>query len=367
MSTHRKEGKMTHCSEAAQRMAPPVGAARPGQVGSAGRGTAVALDPPPVFLLGSHKSGSSLLRSLLDGHPSLAVLPKETHLFQFTNHWVDYRRRRNVPRAVDSDELIERMLKQIRDDTRPGNPYADAPGFAYRMSVLEPRLRALDASDMPSFLAGYMQAAYEASVGAPPAAGKALVEKSVEHAEFAYVLAGYYPGARFVHIVRNPYATLVAVRQMMQKRTGRFPYLWPMACSLYNSYRNLFTNRLALPNYLCIRFEDLVEQTAPTMQKVAGFLGIEYSDVLLRPTSGEQPWAGNSTSNEAFQGVSSKPLEAWKHTLTDYEIAMANRIAAPVLAQFGYERIEPRRPWLPARHERPKTWLANRLALAMGV
>jgi len=344
----------------------PVREARPGGA-SAGTASHEAASVPPIFLLGSHKSGSSLLRSLLDGHPALAVLPKETHLFQFTNHWVDYRRRRNVPRALDAAQLIDELVNQIREDTRPGNPYADAPGFAYRMSVLEPRLRALDPSDMPAFFTGYMQAAYEASTGALPAAGTALVEKSVEHAEFAYVLANYYPGARFIHIVRNPYATLVAVRRMIQKRGCRFPYLWPMACSLYNSYRNLFTNRLAVPNYLCIRFEDLVHQTRPTMQQVAQFLGIDYSDVLLRPTSLGERWEGNSTSNEAFQGVSSRPLEAWKHVITDYEIAVANLIAEPVLSQFGYEHLTPRRPWLPARGERPKTWLANRLALSMGV
>ena len=35
----------------------------------------------PIFLLGSHKSGTSLLRSLLDGHPDLDVLPREAHFF----------------------------------------------------------------------------------------------------------------------------------------------------------------------------------------------------------------------------------------------------------------------------------------------
>jgi hypothetical protein len=35
-----------------------------------------------IFILGAHKSGSSLLRSLLDGHPQLFAIPLETHLFQ---------------------------------------------------------------------------------------------------------------------------------------------------------------------------------------------------------------------------------------------------------------------------------------------
>ncbi|MEI7035759.1 sulfotransferase [Fulvimonas yonginensis] len=327
---------------------------------------AAVVDPPPVFLLGSHKSGSSLLRSLLDGHPQLAVLPKETHLFQFTNHWVDYRRRRNLPRTLDRQQFLDGLVRHIREDTRGDDPYADAPGFSYRMDVLEPRLRALDPSDMPAFFLGYMRAAYEASAGAAPSAGQALVEKSVEHAEFAYVLASYYPGARFIHIVRNPYATLVAVRRMLQRKSRRFPYLWPMACSLHNSYHHLFTNRLAVPNYLCVRFEDLVADTATTMRAVAGFLGIEYHDQLTRPTSVGQHWNGNSTSNESFGGVSRRPLQAWREQITDYEIALANAVAEPVFEAFGYERMHARHPyrWIP--WERPRAYVANRMALSLG-
>jgi hypothetical protein len=323
--------------------------------------------PPPVFLLGSHKSGSSLLRSLLDGHPQLAVLPKETHLFQFTNHWVDYRRRRNVPQPLDRGQLIDGLIEHIRNDTRGDDPYADAPGFAYRMDVLEPRLRALDPADMPAFFRGYMQAAYEAGAGRPPTPGTVLVEKSVEHAEFAYVLARYFPGARFVHIVRNPYATLVAVRRMLQKKSGRFPYLWPMAASLYNSYHHLFTNRLALPNYLCIRFEDLVQDTRASMERIAGFLGVDYLDLLTRPTSLGERWQGNSTTNEAFHGISQRPLEEWKGRITDYEIAVGNLIAEPVLDAFGYERLQAAHPYRRVKGERPKTYAANRAALLLGI
>jgi len=36
----------------------------------------------PIFLLGSHKSETSLLRALLDGHKDLFVFPTETHLFK---------------------------------------------------------------------------------------------------------------------------------------------------------------------------------------------------------------------------------------------------------------------------------------------
>ena len=36
----------------------------------------------PIFILGAHKSGTSYLRALLDGHPDLYVVPLEAHYFQ---------------------------------------------------------------------------------------------------------------------------------------------------------------------------------------------------------------------------------------------------------------------------------------------
>lgn len=332
-----------------------------------GAGAKAADEAAPVFLLGSHKSGSSLLRSLLDDHPELAVLPKEAHLFQFTNHWVDYRRRRNVPQPLDRQQLVDQLLRQVHQDTLPDNPYADAPGFQYRMDVLEARLRELDPDDMPSFFLGYMRAAHEAALGVPPLPGRALVEKSVEHAEFAYVLARYFPGARFIHIVRNPYATLVAVRRMLQQKSGRFPYLWPLAASLHNSYHHLFTNRLAVPNYLCVRFEDLVCDTGAVMRKVAAFLGIGYHQSLLQPTSMGRPWGGNSTSDQSFEGISRRPLEKWQEQISDYEIALANHVAGPVFDAFGYDWREARHPYRRVRWENPRTYAANRIALLLGI
>ena len=35
----------------------------------------------PVFILGSHKSGTSLLRNLLDGISGFFVIPIEAHFF----------------------------------------------------------------------------------------------------------------------------------------------------------------------------------------------------------------------------------------------------------------------------------------------
>ena len=67
---------------------------------------------PPVFIIGSHKSGTSLLRSLLDGHPELYVIPFETHFMASLGRWVQYSYRRQTPH--ENFEFSEKFLETLK-------------------------------------------------------------------------------------------------------------------------------------------------------------------------------------------------------------------------------------------------------------
>ena len=317
----------------------------------------------PVFLLGAHKSGSSLLRSLLDGHPDLCVLPAEIHYFQLAGYWIDYRLRRALPQRMDRDAMIRSLTDFVDRQNRNDDRYAD--------SVLKGRLdpeafRAhLEGVDLDTPAAAFtgFACALAASLGTPLAAGTRIVEKSVENAENAVALRSMFPDCRFVHIVRNPYAGLVAVRRA-QTRHGRFPALADTALSFKNSYYFLFRNLGVLDNYEVVRYEDLLCESEETMRGVAHFLDLPFSESLLEPTLLGEPWGGNSTSDQTFDGISRDPLTRWKEHITDLEIRIVNQLLAPVLDRFEYERLEPRRgTYAPVRGESFKSYLKNRALL----
>ena len=75
---------------------------------------------PPVFILGSHKSGTSLLRSLLDSHPELYVIPFETHFMASLGRWVQYSYRRQTPHenVKFSEKLLETLKKYSNSKDR---------------------------------------------------------------------------------------------------------------------------------------------------------------------------------------------------------------------------------------------------------
>lgn len=319
----------------------------------------------PIFLLGCHKSGSSMLRSLLDNHPQLFAIPMEIHYFQYTGYWVDYRLRRAWPKEMNLPEKMASLGKLVADTNTNEDPYAD--------SILA---GTLNLDKFQSFMAAnpdvttprelfevYVGALYYGLTGESLPEGMRILEKSVEHAEWAVHLRQMFPDCRFVHIVRNPYASLVAIRK--SKPDGNsYPLMRDFILSLQNSYYNLYRNEGILDNYLIVKYEDLLTDTEKMMRQIADFVGIEFTEDLLTPTLMGKPWGGNSSSGNSFTKISTAPLSSWKSKVEDVEIRLVNAFLEPVLERFGYDKVQPQKSkYYLIKGESCKTYAKNRSLL----
>lgn len=316
--------------------------------------------PSNLFILGSHKSGTSLLRALLDGHPELYVIPLESHFFRHAGHWIRYPLMPSAPAKRNEAEIEEALIAWIRTNNREaGGRYADSHTVGrWDEDLFARELRACSDA-LPLFDRFARAAALATGQPDPIEDGRIVIEKSVENLEIATRIAAHFPRALFIHIVRNPYANLVALR----KKLSRFPYLARelriIEDSLYYATHN---GEVLRGSILILRYEDLALDAASTMQSVAEFLAIPFRDSMLQPTTEGKPWQGNSTSGEVFERVSKAPLLNWKEDISDIEIALVNATLPEALAIFGYDQVEPARsPLLPAPGERPAAYLMNRL------
>ncbi len=179
----------------------------------------------PVFILGSHKSGSSLLRSLLDGHPDLFTIPTEAHYFQYTGDWVNYSLRYAWPQEMDLEEKMNSLVRLVEKKNSHYDPYADST-IAGRIDVeaFKSHLFSSAISNIsPNLFQVYAEALYYSLYKKELPDTIRVLEKSVENAEFAASLRQMFPDCRFIHIVRNPYASLVAIRKSKTKKTLSLP------------------------------------------------------------------------------------------------------------------------------------------------
>ena len=133
-----------------------------------------------------------------------------------------------------------------------------------------------------------------------------LLEKSVSNAENALRLQKLFPNAKFIHIMRNPYANLLSFRDYRFKMNNRFPSLRDLVECLKVNYYYLYKNQELIDDYLVVKYEDIAMNTKEEMIKISQFLNIPFNENLLSPTVNGKRWEGNSTQNKKFTGVETK-------------------------------------------------------------
>jgi protein-tyrosine sulfotransferase len=322
----------------------------------------------PVFILGSHKSGTTLLRNLLDGAPDLFVVPIETHLFQYTGHWINYALRSNLPSSLTFDEVVENLNTHLRKSNSNTNRTADSlltnkwDIDQFNKWFKENGEKHFESKDFKSLNDCYIEAIHLSLFGDLPHSNR-FAEKSVENAEYASIINRIYPDANFLHIIRNPYATIVSIRKHVSLHQKHYPYLDKLMSAINNSYYYLYKNPLQISNYKIIRYEDLVTNPSDVIREIAKFIEIDFSEVLLEPTVMGTKWSGNSTSGRPLVGISRDRIDAWKGEIYPLEIMLINTQFGHIFRDYSYAYYDTKRSLMLPAKERPQVYLANRLLL----
>ncbi len=298
----------------------------------------------PIFVLGVHKSGTSLLRSLLDGSPGLAVLPREAHFFERLGFGIAYPLRPALLGDDSEQGFLARVQDALHEEAVDPNAFSDSPGFrGYDPERFLDRWKQVGGRwDQPlaARYRRYADALWWSATG-QPLEGLRVVDKSIEYLEFGELLNTMFPGAPLILIMRNPYATLVAYRRYRASHTGQYPDVRLIGRALAHGY--YWTARLqrTTPCALLVRYEDVVQETEGTMRRLADSIGVPYTDSLLSPTALGASWAGNSSTGAKFSGVSTARLDAWRSEVAPAEIYLVNRsLPEPFWSDFGYEKLQ---------------------------
>jgi protein-tyrosine sulfotransferase len=320
----------------------------------------------PIFILGAHKSGTSLLRNLLDGHNECFVIPFESHFFQGLGVPIDYYYRRQNRFLDNSKEAIIARFKEIISTQNSLNDLkADSIMYGkLNVDIFEQSFcTGLSSSNSPRDLFYlYIKAIIE-SLGEEEIIlnNKCIIEKSVENAEFGVELHSIFPNAKFIHIIRNPYANSLALRKY--KTSNKFPSVPEVIWTLKNSFHYLEKNQSFIPKsqYFVLKYEDLLDDTEFIMRQIADFLSIEFNQNLIIPTTEGKVWQGNSTSGVKFKGVSNVNKNRWKKEITALEVYYVNSLFEDYMEKYGYSGFEKKGFWKREKKEGFKTYLRNRL------
>lgn len=267
---------------------------------------------PPLLILGVRRSGTTLLRVMLDRHSQLAV-PDESY---FVPQLADRHLRR-----VDPDEFV--------DDLRRLNTLAE---WEVPLDKVRERL----APDMPIGTAiATVYAVYAAE------RGKARWgDKTPMYMQNLRLLERLFPDARFVHLIRDGRDAALSFLEMPR---GLMTETWmhPRTSADFASQWRTETaaaRRLGErvgPRYLEVRYEQLVDDVEAVLRRICEFAGLEYE-----PTMAD--YAGNvDVSAKPHQQRLTQPptsgVRDWRTQMSPVDVAAFERVAGDLLGELGYE------------------------------
>jgi hypothetical protein len=285
----------------------------------AGSGAGRASDPFRV-VLGHVRSGTTLLRAMLDSHPDLAVPPE--------SYFVASLLAGTGPLDWDRFVAVLAADRYFPDWHLPVGEVRPA---------LEPDPRIRTRADA---VAG-LYALYARRAGKP-----AYADKTPSHLHHVDLLAASFPAARFLHIVRDGRDVCASVVSM-DFGAERF------ADAVLDWRRNVLrAHRAGLAlgpdRYRLVHYEDLVVEPGRVLREVCGWFGLDYRDDMLRYQERADSILAGLRDHDHIQGIRSPPtpgLRDWHVDLTPRQIATFDEIAGDASEALGYERSGLARSW----------------------
>jgi hypothetical protein len=291
----------------------------------------------PVFISGFHKSGTTLLLSLLDGHPQLVVFPEELHFFRNVLF------ERDIVKAIREQTGFKMFLPDwdTQDWTRGESTFREGyPEFDF-MEFNQRVEKAIQFHESDKDLLLLLIEAFALVDHIDPTYKLHWVSKTPrDEIFFPIMLKMFGKDFKFVYIVRDPrdvYLSLTKKHEVDRRQNIRdtrgvinFSVYWQTHLNRVIHYQKKHEN-------VCIfLFEELLMNTENTLRRLCEFLQIDYSRELLQPTRHGKLWRGNSVYSEGFQNFSKEPMGRFRKFLDPELRVLLEHLLSKELALLGY-------------------------------
>jgi Sulfotransferase family len=289
--------------------------------------------PPAPFVVGATRSGTTLLRLMLDAHPGMAI-PSETHF---------------IPELISAREKHgagpEQMLELLTSHRRWGD-------FTIEPAELAARWASLEVLSGPEAVRAFF-ALYADKQGNP---GARWGDKTPGYIKSMREIQTYLPEARFIHLIRDGRDVALSV---LKQDWG--PQTVEAAAGKWRS--RVLRGRAQQPYlgfYIEVKFEDLVLHTERELRRICEFIDLDFDPNMLgyhetaeqrlqekaralprahgEPQSAEKRLMSHA---KTFEPPNPDLIGTWRERMSGADQAAYEALAGDLLADLGYELDAP--------------------------
>ena len=284
----------------------------------------VRLDP--VFVIGYSRSGTTMLRLMLNRHPDLFI-PKESEYFQ------------KVPR------LYRGRIHQIKDIDRI---LKTLPNY-YDSILNEEYLRNFLRDNLPGDNKILLASLYQACAASMGKHDVRWGEKKPQNWQFVYRLRTWYPQAQFVNIIRDPRDVITSMERSLAeivKLRTVFPPHIILAWQWQFVFKTMIKQEQILGDsrYLKLTYEDLVSEPITHLNQICKFLNLStdfVNDMLHFNEDARDPKIADGgqhmlgTKNK----LNVKSIGNFNKFLSEQQVREIEFICGDIMEEMGYSRL----------------------------
>jgi len=287
---------------------------------------------PFPFVVGMNRSGTTLLRMMLDAHPELTI-PPETHFVPDT-----------IKAAKAEGATPQSVLTAMKEHREWGDFEISDEEMLARFEAL-PKLRPGPA--VRSFYEIYAERQGKPRYG----------EKTPTYVQKMKLIQRAMPEARFCHVIRDGRDVALSVLD----RTVRDLTAGDVAKRWHKKITKAREDSPQINHYMEIRYEDLILDTEPVLRKVCDFFELDWQDELLtyhersadrlQEMARALPGGGKSkelsverrmkTHEMTTKPPSADRVQRWRKQMTEEQRVEFEKVAGDLLAELGYPVGEP--------------------------
>jgi hypothetical protein len=297
-----------------------------------------------VFIVGVSRSGTTLLRRVLDRHPLIGIATENHYL----GHLLPWEGARHYFRRVgdlQQDQAVRDLVDLIysggfqrRSRLREVSPYWRWLTTKVPRKDIETRLLESDRSErgvFEAFLRIYADRRGKTIIG----------EKTPAHLDYVETLLEWFPNGRIVHMIRDPRAIYVSEARRRAERGTTAPFRWLVRIGpIMRAFifvqvvwvwaralgRHRVLKRRYPDRYLGIRFEDLVADPESTVERICAHLGVKSDPRMFEQKVTSK---GAMVGEPGFdEGAASR----WRERISPSAKALIERLLGRRFSSMGY-------------------------------
>lgn len=271
-----------------------------------------------LFILSAPRSGSTLLRVMLNKIPNI-ISPPETYFLEF------YRDNKKLDLLKRSDrEILVQNWVAFRNHLNVRN--------LYNRKDFE-RLVVEEAGSWKDVFSILIQL-YAKDAGKEVPSKPIICEKTPVHIELQEELLEVFPNTRIIYLIRDPRDVVASLKTCpwASSDVRRNSFYWSKTA-------NLIENR---KNSILIKYEDLVETPEREFQKIGYLLDIDIDYKILHAEAPNEDKESLDPKNLAsYKPIDNSYKNKWKTRLSqpDHELEVIENICYREMKRFGYSLI----------------------------